>query len=129
MSISDITSFFSSFGVNDWFRIAYAAIIGVCVAIILIYRGNIKELEGKIVQLEASKVVLKTAIEQQNEDIAKYKADLKKYNTAVVDKVTVIKEETKKTTESVKQELKKDNSDTNKVKVIDGLLMDFSDGK
>lgn len=129
MSVSDIVSFFSDYGVNDWFRVLYAAIIGVLVAIILIYRGNIKELKGQIVQLEASKTVLKTALEQQNEDIEKYKADLKKYNTNVVDKVSVIKEETKKTTEAVKQELKKDNSDTNKVKVIDGLLMDFSDGK
>lgn len=103
-------------------------LITACITI-WIYQNRIEKLQAQIETLMANKVVLQTAIEQQNEDIAKYKADLKKYNENVINKVSEIKQETKQKVETVKEELKKDDSDTNKVKVIDNLLMDFSDGK
>lgn len=103
-------------------------LITACITI-WIYQNRIEKLQAQVETLMANKVVLQTAIEQQNEDIAKYKADLKKYNENVINKVSEIKQETKQKVETVKEELKKDDSDTNKVKVIDNLLMDFSDGK
>lgn len=103
-------------------------LITACITI-WIYQNRIEKLQAQVETLMANKVVLQTAIEQQNEDIAKYKADLKKYNENVINKVSDIKQETKQKVETVKEELKKDDSDTNKVKVIDNLLMDFSDGK
>lgn len=103
-------------------------LITACITI-WIYQNKIERLQAQVETLMANKVVLQTAIEQQNEDIAKYKADLKKYNENVINKVSEIKQDTKQKVETVKEVLKKDDSDTNKVKVIDNLLMDFSDGK
>lgn len=103
-------------------------LITACIAI-WIYQNKIDRLQAQVETLLANKVVLQTAIEQQNEDIAKYKADLKKYNENVINKVSEIKQDTKQKVETVKEVLKKDDTDTNKVKVIDSLLMEFSDGK
>jgi F0F1-type ATP synthase membrane subunit b/b' len=93
-----------------------------------IYTDN-KQLEHELELANANVVTMTKTVEKQNADIEKYKADIRKYNENVVSKVSAIKSESKATTERVKEELKKDNSDTNQLKLIDNILMEFSNGK
>ena len=93
-----------------------------------IYTDN-KQLEHELELANANVVTMTKTVEKQNADIEKYKADIRKYNENVVSKVSAIKSESRATTERVKEELKKDNSDTNQLKLIDNILMEFSNGK
>ena len=93
-----------------------------------IYTDN-KQLEHELELANANVETMTKTVEKQNADIEKYKADIRKYNENVVSKVSVIKSESKTTTERVKEELKKDNSDTNQLKLMDSILMEFSNGK
>lgn len=93
-----------------------------------IYTDN-KQLEHELELANANVVTMTKTVEKQNADIEKYKADIRKYNENVVSRVSVIKSESKATTERVKEELKKDNSDTNQLKLMDSILMEFSNGK
>lgn len=88
-----------------------------------------KQLKHELELANANVVTMTKTVEKQNADIEKYKADIRKYNENVVSRVSVIKSESKATTERVKEELKKDNSDTNQLKLIDNILMEFSNGK
>ena len=108
---------------------AYLAVIAfLTFCLWWIYTDN-KQLEHELELANANVVTMTKTVEKQNADIEKYKADIRKYNENVVSKVSAIKSESRATTERVKEELKKDNSDTNQLKLIDNILMEFSNGK
>ena len=108
---------------------AYLAVIAfLTFCLWWIYTDN-KQLEHELELANVNVVTMTKTVEKQNADIEKYKADIRKYNENVVSKVSAIKSESRATTERVKEELKKDNSDTNQLKLIDNILMEFSNGK
>lgn len=103
-------------------------IIILCISNYIFYNKTVK-LQANITELELTKSTLKTALEEQNKKVQALEKNIKEYNKVTETKVEEIKKETVVKQEEVKKELEKDSSSDNQLKIIDNLLLDFSNGK
>ena len=107
----------------------YIIIIGVLALSNYYFYQKSVDLSNEIATLEYSKETLKQTIEEQNKKISEFKKDVKEYKNITEVKVTEIKQETETKKIEVEKELEKDSSDTNQLKIIDKLLLEFSNAK